>query len=521
MTTHHSTLQPQRLHHTSAPQAASAMRWPRQLVAGVLVTSLLAACASPGPAHQPLALRSPSTLGLSNAPSTSISPQWWTALGDAQLSQLIEQALREHPSLAQAQARVAQAQSVAQLSRAANSPQLTLGADLTRQRYSANGLTPAPIAGSTQTSGNLQAGLNWSPDLFGGQAAQLAAALGQARATQADAAAAATTLAANISHSYIALARLLGQREGAELALTQRRAIVDLTRQRRHAGLDADTQLMQAEGVLQDTQAQIEALNEQISLTRHQLATLSGLAPQSLDELSPSLKQLSLPPPTSPLGMDLLGRRPDVVAARWRVEASLHNVEQARTQFYPNVNLGAFVGFNALSLGQLLEASSRQLGVTPALRLPLFDGGLLRAQLQGKQADLDLAIAQYNQVLLDAVKEASNALSTDQSLTLQWQAQSAARDSARAVYVLTQQRYRAGLLNQLAVLDAENATLMQRHLAVDLYTRQLDARVSLMTALGGGWQGDAATPATPTTPTPTLNRAKDKHTNAAAWLDLP
>ena len=317
--------------------------------------------------------------------------------------------------------------------------------------------------------------------------------MGQARAAQADAAAAANGLAAQVGRGYVALARLLAQREVAERALAQRNEILTLTRERVAAGLDTRVELTQAEGALPDTRSQIEALDEQVMLARRQLAALSGQAPNALDGLSPRLAGLTLDALPATLGADLLGRRPDVVAARWRVEAATQDVAVARTQFYPNINLSAFVGLNALGLDNLFNAGSRQMGVTPALRLPLFDGGRLRAQLGGRQAELDVAIAQYNGAVLDAVKEAGDALGSSQSLQRQQREQAAAVASAEVAHTLALRRFKAGLGSYLIVLNTESQWLVQRRLAVDLNARQFDTRVALMKALGGGWQDDTAT----------------------------
>ena len=196
------------------------------------------------------------------------------------------------------------------------------------------------------------------------------------------------------------------------------------------------------------------------------------------------------------LGADLLGRRPDVVAARWRVEAASQDVAVARTQFYPDIHLSAFIGLNALGLGNLFNTGSRQIGVAPALRLPLFEGTRLRAQLGGRQAELDAAIAQYNGALLDAVKEAGDAIASVQSLARQQALQGEANAKAETAYDFAVQRYRAGLGNYLVVLNTENQVLAQRRLAVDLRARQLDTRVLLMKALGGGWIDDTGPLAT-------------------------
>jgi len=456
-------------------------------------TMLLAACASPGPSHTPLAQTPADALGLQPAAHTPAAPaQWWSVLGDPQLDALVDQALQGNPSVAVSRARLEQAVALSQVREAANGPQATLGADVTRQRYTAHGLVPAPVAGNTYNSGNLQASLSWAPDFFGQHAAELQAALGQARAAQADAAAAANLLAAQVGRSYVALARLVAQRDVALRALAQREEQLQLTSERAAAGLDSQVELTQAQAAVPDARTQIEALEEQITLARRQVAALTGQAPGALTALTPRLAALQ--PGTVPgtLGADLLGRRPDVVAARWRVEAATQGVHSARSEFYPNINIGAFIGLNSLGLDRLFNGSSRQMGVTPALRLPIFDGGRLRAQLGGRAAELDAAIAQYNGAVLDAVKEAGDAVASIQSLTRQQALQDEAVASAEKAYRFAQERYRAGLGNYLVVLSTESQVLAQRRLAVDLRARQLDTRLVLMKALGGGWTDDTA-----------------------------
>ena len=473
----------------------------RSLLATAALAAVLAlaGCASQGPAHQPLARLGSADVGLNDsanlgaADATALaSSQWWTSLGDARLNQLIDQALAGSPSLAASNARFEKAAALATASSTASDVRGTLSADATRQRYTANGMIPAPIAGNIYNSGNLQAGLSWSPDFFGKHGADLQAALGQARAAKADSAAAANQLAAQVARSYIALARLIAQKEVAERTLGQRQSLLSLSEQRTRAGLDSQVELTQAQAGMPDAQTQIEMLGEQITLARRTIAVLCAQAPDAQNALSPRLSVLRIQPVPQALGADLLGRRPDVVAARWRVEAATQGIESARADFYPDVNLTAFVGLNALGLDNLLQGSSRQMGITPALRLPIFDGKRLRAQLRGKQADLDTAIAQYNGAVLDAVKQAGDAIASVQSLQRQQLLQTESLSKAERAYDFAVQRYQAGLGSQITVLNTETQLINQRRLAVDLQARELDTRVALAAALGGGWSDDTS-----------------------------
>ncbi len=192
---------------------------------------------------------------------------------------------------------------------------------------------------------------------------------------------------------------------------------------------------------------------------------------------------------------DLLGRRADIAAARWRVEASVRDVASAKARFYPNINLAAFAGFNSLGFGELFKSGSEQWGVGPALTLPIFEGGRLRSNLRGKTADEDAAVESYNTAVIDAVRDVADEIASSQSIVRQQGEQSAAQAAAESAYGIALERYKAGLGNYLNVLTAETSVLKQRRLAVDLGARALDTQVALIGALGGGYQATAQTQA--------------------------
>jgi NodT family efflux transporter outer membrane factor (OMF) lipoprotein len=337
---------------------------------------------------------------------------------------------------------------------------------------------------------NLQASGRLELDFFGRHAAALRAALGQQQAAAAELQAARVLLTANLARGWVALARLFSLRQVAERTLAQRQAQLALTRQRVSAGLDTEVELRLAQGSVPEAAQQIEALDGQITLARHQLAALAGLAPQALDGALPRLAALRSTPLPERIGADLLGRRADVVAARWRVEAAAAGVDGARADFYPDINLVAFAGFSTLGLDRLLSLGSRNYGAGPALRLPLFDGGVLRARLGARSAEADAAVAAYNGAVLDAAREVADAGATLRSLARQRAQQAQAGDAAEAAHGLARQRYEAGLGSYLLVLGAESAVLAQRNSAAELQARVLDTQVSLMRALGGGWRDE-------------------------------
>ncbi|MCW5650225.1 MAG: efflux transporter outer membrane subunit [Ramlibacter sp.] len=468
---------------------------PRRLFqASALVLALgLSACANFSGIQSQAQLRDATSVGLPAAGSAApvVAAEWWRELGDPQLDALVARALKDNPSLKLAQARLARAQAVTEVAQASTRPQLGAGVDLTHQRYTENGPVPPPLAGSIRDSGTAQLTASWELDFFGKNRAALDAALGVARAAQADAQAARVLLASQVARTWFQLARLNDQLAVAQRALAQREQTLGLVRDRVNAGLDTRLELRQAEGGLPDTRQQIEALREQASLARNALAALVGQPGVPVAQDPRPLSAIKIEAVAPVLPADLLGRRADITAARWRVEAATRDVDSARAQFYPNINLTAFAGFSSIGLGRLLEAGSQQWGVGPALRLPIFDGGRLRANLRGKTADLDAAIESYNATLVEAVHEVADQLASAGSITRQQAEQRAASEAAEGAYDIAVQRYKAGLGNYLNVLTAESGVLNQRRLAVDLTARALDTRINLMRALGGGYQADA------------------------------
>lgn len=452
----------------------------------------LSACASLSGIEPQSTLRDARSLGLPPAQGEAPQPdrQWWREFGDVQLNRLMDQALASNPSLGLVQARMARAQAGMEVTAATRAPQVNVALDATRQRYTANGAVPPPLAGAVRDSGTAQLAGSWELDFFGKNRAALEAALGQARAAQADVEAARMLLASRVARAYFQLARLNEQLGVARRQLAQREQALRLVRERVNAGLDTRLELLQGEGALPEARLQIEMLQEQLSLARNALNALLGQPAQAME--IPALSAIKGVASTSVMPSDLLGRRADIAAARWRVQAATEELGGAQAQFYPSVNLVAFAGFSSIGLDRLLGAGSTQWGLGPALRLPLFDGGRLRANLRGKTADLDTAIESYNQTVIEAVREVADQLASQQAISRQQLEQRVAQVLAESAHAIALQRYEAGLGNYLQVLSAEASVLSQRRLGVDLAARALDTQVGLLHALGGGYRADSA-----------------------------
>jgi len=466
-------------------------------LASTLVLTTLAGCASPAgidASARRLELAAVADVQASAPaePAPALPADWWTGFGDPALSALVDKALAGSPSLRVAEARLTRAQAGVEGTRATGGLQGTASVEVTRQRFTEHGLIPPPFGGETVTNGTVQAGASWEIDFFGRHHAALEAALGNERAAEADVQAARVLLASNVARGYVQLARLVEQREVARRTLAQREEMLQLIGQRVKAGLDTNVELRQGEGALPETRQQLEALDEQIDLARHALAALTAQPPSALDGLAPQLRPVQGMPLPSAVPADLIGRRADISAARWRIEAATQDTRSLRAQFYPNVNLTAFAGLSSLGLDELFKAGSRQYGIGPAIHLPIFESSRLRAGLRGKTADLDSAVESYNAALIDAVREVADQISSLRSIERQQREQAQAQAAAESAYDLASQRYKAGLGTYLVVLSAESNLLNQRRAATDLRARALDAQVGLVRALGGGYADASA-----------------------------
>ena len=469
---------------------------PRRLLV-VALSLALAACANTGGIQSQAQMRDPASLGLTGQasdPGQAVA-QWWRGYGDSQLDSLVEQATRDNANLKLVQTRLARANAVFDVVGAANKPQLRATLDAERDLFSATTIYPPPSGGSIFQTATAQLEGSWELDLFGKNRAALNAALGAQHAAEADSRAATTLLQTNVVRAYVQLARLNDQKTVLERLLAQREEALKLVHDRVNAGLDTTLELRQSQGGLPDARQQIEAMNEQMALTRNAIAALVG-QPSLAASIQPAhLSDLRLQPTDNAIGANLLARRADIVAARWRVEASGHEVDSAKAQFYPDLNLRAFAGFSSFGFSRLLHSDSEQWGVGPAVSLPLFEGGMLRANLRAKSADLDAAVQTYNATVIEAMHDAADQIATGDSVTRQQTEQAQAQRAAESAYDIARQRYAAGLGNYLNVLTAETGVLAQRRLAVDLAAKALDSQVALIRAIGGGYAIQSASAA--------------------------
>ena len=461
-----------------------------------LCAALLSSCVLPPKDAPRDHAISDSALGLSTATTAPIGDGWWKAYQDPQLDRLVDETLAHNPTLAQAMARVREAQALADTAHAGLLPSVTYDAADTRQRFSNNDIIPPPYNGGVYWEGQQGLNLSWDIDFWGKQAALIRQARSQTAAADLDIASARLALAGAVAQSYVELYRQYALAEVARRTEEQRLHILDITRSRVKAGLDTNVELREAEGAVPQAHVELTQAQASVSLAIHQLAALSGRGADAYAEIKrPQLNlDAALPLPRA-LPADLLGRRPDILAARDRVEAATAGRAAAKAAFYPNVSLTAFAGTQAIGFQTLFEAASGAYGVGPAIHLPLFDAGRLKANFRGANAGIDDAVAGYNSTVLQAVRQVSDQLSTIDALNYELGEQQKSLDAAEEAYRLADERYKAGLSGYLTVLNAETQVLSARKQRVDLVSAHTIARVTLLLALGGSFDPAAPPPA--------------------------
>jgi NodT family efflux transporter outer membrane factor (OMF) lipoprotein len=295
-------------------------------------------------------------------------------------------------------------------------------------------------------------------------------------------------LAGAIAQAYIELYRENALADIAQRSELQRQNIVDITRRRVSAGLDTQLEIREAEGQLPQARVARTQAQAAAQLAVHELATLTGQGAAEYPTIERPVLQVqeALPVPKD-LPINLLARRPDVLSARSLVEAADAGRLASKAAFYPDVSLRALAGIGAFGMSNLVQWNARGYGAGPLISLPLFDGGRLKAQYRGSEAELDSAIAGYNDTVLHAVEQTADQITRLDALAREQVDQQQTLDATEAAYKLAEERYRAGLASYLSVLNAETQVLTARQSMVDILASQAVARVTLLLAVGGSF----------------------------------
>ena len=471
---------------------------PRLIFATTAVFGLLAGCATVpdvGPKPVPAAAESlKSRTSFAGAEGQWPAEGWWQGFGDAQLDTLIAEGLKGSPDVAIAAARVRAADAMAQQAGAALLPRVGAEASAGGTQQSKNlGIPPQFVPDGIQDTGHIAATFSFDLDLWGRNRAALAAATSEAEAARVDEAQARLMLTTGIASAYADLAGYYHALDVANDAVRVRTASADLSGERARAGIENQASQRQAESRAASARADLVALEEAIATTRNRLAALIGAGPdRGLSIARPQLARPALGLP-SDAGIDLIGRRPDIVAARLRSEAAAKRIDVARADFYPNISLSALVGLQSLGLSNLPKSGSEYGNGGAAISLPIFEGGRLQGRYRGSRADYDVAVATYDRTLIGALRDVADIVAqraaTERQLVGRREALTAAAEASK----LAGLRYRAGLSNQIVQLTAEDSMVALSRAVADLEARQLTLDIALIRALGGGYQASNIT----------------------------
>lgn len=427
---------------------------------------------------------------LAGAQGTFPDATWWDRYQDPALTALMAEALASSPDMALATARIAAADALATQAGGALWPALGIEGSAGGAKQSYNMGIPAEfVPKGIVSTGQIAGRMGFNLDIWGRNRAALAAARGEAEAARVDAAQARLLLTTSVASAWADYAQVLRARDIAAEAVRVRSQTESLTQARLTAGIDGQSDLELAKSRAAAAQADLAAADEALTLTRNRIAALLGAGPDRGATLPrPALTEQGVPPLPDRLAAELLGRRPDIVSAQLRVEAARQRIKMAQRDFYPNINLTALVGVQALGLANLFDQGSSTANFGPALSLPLFDGGRRLGQYRGATAGYAEAVARYDQILITALRETADAIASRQAIETRRIHLRTASDAAQQSAQLAQMRYRAGIGNMLQVNAAEDAALAARRALSDTEARAMLYDIALIRALGGGFQ---------------------------------
>jgi len=477
-------------------------RFVRRWLALLPLCSCLAACALIHHDSPPAALIAPEQIRLADdihlAGEGWPSARWWEDYHDPQLDALIDRALSHAPTLAIAREHVSQAHAQVELIRAGSDLQVSARGEADREHVSGHGFLSAyaqqdPAIGAYGPwywTGLVGVDAHYDIDLWGKQRDLVRAALGEQNARRAEAAQAELEVSTGVAQLYYQI-----QIVYTSLGLLQQLRSVDAfeldTRSARHErGLEALTQSAEARSQLLALDQQIASAQEQIVQTREALRALLGAGADDL----PAIVPVALPAPSvglpSTLSFELLNRRPDLQALRWLVAASFDRVDAAKAAFYPSFDITAFFGFNALRMRDLFTHSAEQINLIPGLSLPIFDGGRLNAGLHGARSASNTLIEQYNEAVLDAVRDVAQTGSQIDDLEHRAQLQRERIDAIRFASESADAQYQRGLADRSTAMQAKAPVIEGQIALLQLNGDEIEAEIVLTRTLGGGYRSD-------------------------------
>lgn len=467
--------------------------WPAR-ISMLVGAAVLAGCAPDlGPRPQP---RSPASFQTDQslaAPALAWPEQtWWKAYNDAALTALIENALKDSPDLKMAAARVTAAESMADVYGSLLWPTVEANGTFMEAEMTQNigfpAMFKAYLPKGFHNAALMTLGMQYQLDLFGKNHANFDAALSTADAAKADAEEARLQIASAVAALYAALVQLEADQATADQAVKVREETARLIGERRKAGMENDAALAQARAMVEAAKVQREAVGAAGLKVRHGLAALLGKGPDYGLAIKVSashpLRSQGLP---EKLSADLIGRRPDIVAARLNAESAAHGIDAANANFYPNIDITGLYGYGTLDAKYLLNAESELAGIGPAIHLPIFDYGRNTGIYRASRAKYDAAVALYDKTLSNALRDVADAYANRKAIEAELSHARKALSESETAYRVIKTRYEAGMARYLDVLGVEDKLLLQRMAVADFEAQTFAYDIALIRALGGGY----------------------------------
>lgn len=479
-----------------------ATNFARTCMTPLVLALLLAGCAI-GPDYQrpetaPSGEFKQATGWKSAAPAdTLLRGDWWTLYGDAELDALIERLDSNNQSLASAEAQYRQAQALARGARSSFFPSIDLNTGVSRSGQGGGGGSVRLSDGSTISSSgsggisksyNANLGVSWELDIWGKLRRQLEADNADMQASAADLAAVRLSQQSELVQNYLQLRVLDQQKRLLDETVTAYKQAYRIAENQYRAGIVPKSDVTQALTQLKGTEADAVNLEYQRAQLEHAIAVLVGVAPSEFQlTANNQLPQLPSVPPSVPSA--LLERRPDVAAAERRVMAANAEIGVAKAAYYPDLSLSANGGYRSGGLDRWISTPNRFWSIGPSFAFNLFDGGLIRSQVEQAEARYDQTVADYRQTVLNSFREVEDYLVQLAVLEREAVVQQQALDSARESLRLMLNQYRAGTVEFADVVSVQTTALANERTRLTLQGNRLVASVQLIAALGGGWLG--------------------------------
>jgi outer membrane protein, multidrug efflux system len=418
---------------------------------------------------------------------------WWSTFSDPELNQYEAQALKANQTIEIARNQLQQARASARISTAGLFPQVNAGVSAQRAQTSAGKPTSSgvPLAGpSTQSDFLIPFNLTWEPDVFGGVRRGIESANAAYQAAAAGLENVRLVITAELAVDYFTLRELDAEIAVVDSSVEYQAKSLELVQNRHAGGIASGLDVAQQETLLNSTKTQATLLRRQRAQFEHGIAALVGVPASSF---SVPAKPLATTLPVVPIGVpsDVLERRPDVAQAERQMAVQNAQIGVAKSAFYPGINLSAAGGFESTDIGKIIGASTGFWALGANVAQTVFSRGRRRAQLDFARSAYGAAVAGYRQTVLTAFQEVEDSLSGLSVLAQAAQTQQLSVDAAQRALKIANDRYTGGLVTYLDVINAQQTLLDSQRLATQILGQRLITSVTLVKALGGGWDASS------------------------------